>query len=165
MKNSVNKALIFLVVSCTLFSLPILTEKSLHFSEKDVELSSEIIGILENNHYSKKKYFSVKEEALKEFIDRIDPNKTIFLEKEVVSYLKEEKLLSPYDQMNSLENAYKIFRLYQSRYQDRYNLQKELLQEIRFMDLKQERKILKDRSKSTRHFRIYNSVVERQSCK
>ena len=52
--------------------------------------------------------------------------------------------------MNSLENAYKIFRLYQSRYQDRYNLQKELLQEIRFMDLKQERKILKDRSKSKR---------------
>ena len=52
--------------------------------------------------------------------------------------------------MNSLENAYSIYRLYQSRYQDRYNLQKELLQEIRFMDLKQERKILKDRSKSKR---------------
>ena len=150
MKNSVNKALIFLVVSCTLFSLPILTEKSLHFSEKDVELSSEIIGILENNHYSKKKYDSVKEEALKEFIERIDPNKSIFLEKEVISYLEEEKLLSPYDQKNSLENAYKIFHLYQSRYQDRYDLQKKLLSEIKLMDLKQDRKILKDRSKIKR---------------
>jgi len=149
MKNS-TKALLFLIVNCTLLSLPILAEKNLNFSEKDVELSTEIIGILENNHFTKKKYSSVKEEALIEYIERIDPNRSIFLEKEVVSYLEDEKLQNPYDQKTSLQKAYKIFHLYEKRYRERYELQKKLLQEIDQLDLKQNRKILRDRTKTKR---------------
>ena len=54
------------------------------------------------------------------------------------------------DQHASLEQAFKIFELYRSRYLERYQLQKSLLSEIETLDLRQNRKILKDRTESDR---------------
>jgi len=54
------------------------------------------------------------------------------------------------DQHASLEQAFKIFELYRSRYVERYQLQKSLLSEIETLDLRQNRKILKDRTESDR---------------
>ncbi|MCS5549684.1 MAG: carboxy terminal-processing peptidase, partial [SAR86 cluster bacterium] len=54
------------------------------------------------------------------------------------------------DQHASLEQAFKIFELYRSRYVERYQQQKSLLLEIETLDLRQNRKILKDRTESDR---------------
>ena len=77
--NMSNKNLLILFCVSLLFSLNTFAKNNLTFSEKDVELSSEIIGILENYHFTKMKYPSIKTEALKDYIKRLDPNKTIFL--------------------------------------------------------------------------------------
>ena len=147
MKKLIRAFLLFCV--CSTFSSAIFL-KNLTFSEKDVELSSEIIEILENYHFSKKKYPLIKEDSLKEYFERLDPNRSIFLKKEVDLYLENEKLQNAYDQKTSMENAYEIFQLYQSRYKSRYELQKKLLQKIDNLDLKQDRKLLRDRSKTQR---------------
>ena len=73
--NISNKKLLILFFASLLLSLNTFAKNNLTFSEKDVELSSEIIGVLENNHFTKKKYPSIKTEALKEYIKRLDPNK------------------------------------------------------------------------------------------
>ena len=146
--NISNKKLLILFFGSLLLSLNTFAKNSLTFSEKDVELSSEIIGVLENYHFTKKKYPSIKTEALKEYIKRLDPNKTIFLEEEIAYYLDDEKLHNPYDQKTSLTKAYGIFRLYQSRYEKKYELQKKLLEEIDKLNLKQTKKLLKDRTET-----------------
>ena len=147
MKKLIRAFLLFCV--CSTFSSAVFLE-NLTFSEKDVELSSEIIEILENYHFTKKKYPLIKEDSLKEYFERLDPNRSIFLKKEVDIYLENEKLQNPYDQKTSMENAYEIFQLYQSRYKSRYGLQKKLLKKIDNLDLKQHRKLLRDRSKTQR---------------
>ena len=147
MKKFIRAFLLFCV--CATFSSSIFL-KNLTFSEKDVELSSEIIEILENYHFTQKKYPSIKEDSLKEYFERLDSNRSIFLKKEVDLYLENKKLQNPYDQKTSMEKAYEIFQLYQSRYRARYELQKKLLQKIDELDLRQNRKLLRDRSKTQR---------------
>ena len=145
MKRS-NKFLLFLIC-CQFFLSSILAEDNKYaFTEAHVELSNEIIQILENYHFTKKKYASIKKEALDSYIDRLDPGRSIFLQKEVDSFFIENNNDDPYDQRVSLGKAFKIFDLYRSRYIQRYTQQKEMLSEIESMDLKQNRKILKNRS-------------------
>ena len=119
------------------------------FNDEHIKLANEIIQILENHHFTKKKYASIKPEALGSFLDRLDPSRSIFLEKEI-NYFTNNLDPAINDQNASLEKAFNIFGLYKSRYSQRYHLQKSLLSEIENLDLRQNRKILKDRSESQR---------------
>ncbi len=119
------------------------------FNDEHIQLANEIIQILENHHFTKKKYDSIKSEALGSFLDRLDPSRSIFLEKEINDFTDD---LDPVinDQKASLKKAFNIFELYRSRYSQRYHLQKSLLSEIENLDLRKNRRILKDRSESKR---------------
>jgi len=143
----------FLIVTLFSFILSygLLAENTEYsFNEEHVKLTNEIIKILENYHFTKKKYISIKQEALKSFLDRLDPSRSIFLEKEINEFT--DDVLDPEinDQNASLEKAFKIFGVYRSRYIERYQFQKRLLSEIDNLDLRQNRKVLKDRSESRR---------------
>ena len=116
------------------------------FNDDHVKLTNEIIEILEKHHFTKKKYLSIKTEALDLFLDRLDTSRSVFLEKEVNSFVTKDLDAEINDQHASLEQAFKIFELYRSRYLERYQLQKSLLSEIETLDLRQNRKILKDRT-------------------
>ena len=118
--------------------------------DKYEELNSEIIEVLENYHYTKKKYPSLKDDVLKDFIEKLDPNRSIFLESEFDLFINKEKNTDPYNHKLSIENALNIFNLYKSRYEERYQLQKDLLKKINLIDLKQNKKIYRDQTKNLR---------------
>ena len=84
------------------------------FNDEHVQLANEIIQILENHHFTKKKYDSIKPEALGSFLDRLDPSRSIFLEKEINDFTDDfDPAIN--DQNASLEKAFNIFGLYRSR--------------------------------------------------
>ena len=138
------------ILSSLFLSYGLLAENTEYsFNDEHIKLANEIIEILENHHFTKKKYVSIKPEALDSFLDRLDPSRSIFLEQEINDFSDD---LDPAinDQSASLDKAFNIFGLYRSRYSERYHLQKSLLSEIENLDLRQNRKILKDRSESKR---------------
>jgi len=144
------KFLLLLFCSQLLLSGLLAETEEYFFNDDHVKLTNEIIEILEKHHFTKKKYLSIKTEALDSFLDRLDPSRSVFLEKEVNSFAANDLDAEINDQHASLEQAFKIFELYRSRYVERYLLQKSLLSEIETLDLRQNRKILKDRTESDR---------------
>ena len=144
------KYLLLLCCSQLLLSGLLAETEEYFFNDDHVKLTNEIIEILEKHHFTKKKYLSIKTEALNSFLDRLDPSRSVFLEKEVNSFAAKDLDAEINDQHASLEQAFKIFELYRSRYLERYQLQKSLLSEIETLDLRQNRKILKDRTESDR---------------
>ena len=141
---------LIVILSSLFLSYGLLAENTEYsFNDEHIKLANEIIEILENHHFTKKKYVSIKPEALDSFLDRLDPSRSIFLEQEINDFSDD---LDPAinDQSASLDKAFNIFGLYRSRYSERYHLQKSLLSEIENLDLRQNRKILKDRSESKR---------------
>ena len=144
------KFLLLLCCSQLLLSGLLAETEEYFFNDDHVKLTNEIIEILEKHHFTKKKYLSIKTEALDSFLDRLDPSRSVFLEKEVNSFAAKDLDAEINDQHASLEQAFKIFELYRSRYLERYQLQKSLLSEIETLDLRQNRKILKDRTESDR---------------
>ena len=144
------KFLLLLCCSQLLLSGLLAETEEYVFNDDHVKLTNEIIEILEKHHFTKKKYLSIKTEALNSFLDRLDPSRSVFLEKEVNSFAAKDLDAEINDQHASLEQAFKIFELYRSRYVERYQLQKSLLSEIETLDLRQNRKILKDRAESDR---------------
>ena len=144
------KFLLLLCCSQLLLSGLLAETEEYVFNDDHVKLTNEIIEILEKHHFTKKKYLSIKTEALNSFLDRLDPSRSVFLEKEVNSFATKDLDAEINDQHASLEQAFKIFELYKSRYLERYQLQKSLLSEIETLDLRQNRKILKDRTESDR---------------
>ncbi len=144
------KFLLLLFCSQLLLSGLLAETEEYFFNDDHVKLTNEIIEILEKHHFTKKKYLSIKTEALDSFLDRLDPSRSVFLEKEVNSFTANDLDTEINDQHASLEQAFKIFELYRSRYVERYQLQKSLLSEIETLDLRQNRKILKDRAESDR---------------
>ena len=144
------KYLLLLCCSQLLLSGLLAETEEYVFNDDHVKLTNEIIEILEKHHFTKKKYLSIKTEALNSFLDRLDPSRSVFLEKEVNSFATKDLEAEINDQHASLEQAFKIFELYRSRYLERHQLQKSLLSEIETLDLRQNRKILKDRTESDR---------------
>ena len=144
------KYLLLLCCSQLLLSGLLAETEEYVFNDDHVKLTNEIIEILEKHHFTKKKYLSIKTEALNSFLDRLDPSRSVFLEKEVNSFATKDLEAEINDQHASLEQAFKIFELYRSRYLERYQLQKSLLSEIETLDLRQNRKIFKDRTESDR---------------
>ena len=143
------------ILSSTLFViglsfLPLIysEETSLVYSQEHLDLYQEVINILEEDHYIKKDFASMKQEAVALYIDRIDPNKEIFLYSETENFLKGLGVSVTNEVEDSLDLAFRIFNLFKTRYIGKHEFQINLLEKIELLDLKQNKKILKNRSES-----------------
>ena len=119
-----------------------------NFTEEQVQLAIEIIQKLESNHLVKKEYKEIKYEAFEVFIERLDPNKNIYTDKEVLKVLSNIKIES--DIKEDLQVAYDLFNKYIDRYQERYEVQIEFLKEVDEEDLQGDRKIERSLSEASR---------------
>ena len=143
------KTQFLLLIILSSFSLQLFPEeKSFNFNEDHLELSKEIVRILETEHYSKKEFSSIKRESFNLFLERLDPNKIIFLDREIKNYLDAVENNSSDELENSLKLAFEAFRLFQTRYRERNEFQVGLLERIEDLNLRQSKRILKDRSKA-----------------
>ena len=119
-----------------------------NFTEEQIQLAIEIIQKLESNHLVKKEYREIKYEAFEVFIERLDPNKNIYTDKEVLKVLSNIKIES--DIKEDLQVAYDLFNKYIDRYQERYEVQIEFLKEVDEEDLQGDRKIERSLSEASR---------------
>ena len=111
-------------------------------------LAEEIIEKLETNHLIKKDYTSVKAEILEVYVDRLDPNKTIFTDLQVLEFLDNTEKAESLEE--DLESAFGLFNLYASTYQARYDTQLNFLNLIQEENLKDTRKLIRDLSNAER---------------
>ena len=118
------------------------------YTEDQVALAQEVITILEQDHFLKKSFASVQNEAFDLYLERLDPNKNIFLSGELVKY--KEALNNKSDIEDNLKVAYDAFNTYGNRYQNRYDLQLRFLNEISEDNLRSSKRIIRDRSKAER---------------
>ncbi len=123
------------------------------YTEDQIALAKEIIKILEEDHFLKKSFDSIRSEAFDLYLERLDPNKNIFLSTELTKF--KEDISNKKDLEENLSIAYEAFKIYGKRYQSRFNLQTEFLNNISEKDLKSPRRIIRDRSKAER----LNSVL------
>ena len=119
-----------------------------NFTEEQIQLAIEIIQKLESNHLVKKEYREIKYEAFEVFIERLDPNKNIYTDKEVLKVLSNIKTES--DIKEDLQVAYDLFNKYIDRYQERYEVQIEFLKVVDEEDLQGDRKIERSLSEASR---------------
>ena len=119
-----------------------------NFTEEEIQLAIEIIQKLESNHLVKKEYREIKYEAFEVFIERLDPNKNIYTDKEVLKVLSNIKTESGIKE--DLQIAYDLFNKYIDRYQERYEVQIEFLKEVDEEDLQGDRKIERSLSEASR---------------
>ena len=111
-------------------------------------LAKEIVEKLETNHLIKKDYASVKAEILEVYVDRLDPNKTIFTDLQVLEFLNNTEKSESLEE--DLESAFGLFNLYASTYQARYDTQLNFLNLIQEENLKDTRKLRRDLSNAER---------------
>ena len=107
-----SRRLKFLTVifSSLFLSFKLLAENTEYtFNDEHIMLANEIIEILENHHFTKKRYISIKPQALDSFLDTLDPSRSIFLEKEINDFTADDLDLESNDQSASLEKAFNIF--------------------------------------------------------
>ena len=119
-----------------------------HASELQVQLASEIIKKLESSHLVKKDYTAIKSEAFVEFLQRLDPNKTIFTSSESDSFYTSSSLTTNINE--DLDIAFNIFNQYVDRYQLRYQTQMDFLDNINEENLYTSRTLIRDLSESER---------------
>ena len=141
--------LIFLLSLPFQVNAPKLNEiNAFDYTEEQVQLAMEIIQKLESSHLVKKDYREIKYEAFEVFIERLDPNKNIYTDKEVLKALNNIKTDS--DIKEDLQIAYDLFNKYIDRYQERYEVQIEFLKEVDEEDLQGDRKIERSLSEASR---------------
>lgn len=119
-----------------------------NFTEDQIQLAIEIIQKLESNHLVKKDYREIKNEAFEVFIERLDPNKNIYTDQEVLKVLNNIKTDS--DIREDFQIAYDLFNRYIDRYKERYEVQIAFLKEIDEDDLQGDRKIERLLSEASR---------------
>ena len=118
------------------------------YTEDQVALAEEVIKTLEEGHFLKKKFNSFQVEAFDLYLERLDPNKNIFLSSELIKY--KEAINNKNDIRDNLKVTYEAFKTYGKRYQNRYDLQLKFLNDISEQDLKSSKRIIRDRSKAER---------------
>ena len=122
--------------------------KDFAHKQSQVQLASEIIEKLESNHLVKKDYESIRKEAFDLYLERLDPNKTVFILSELPEINKDsfnKNLIS-----KDLKVAFSLFNLYADRYYSRYNLQIDFLESVEEVDLRSSRKIKRTLSDNER---------------
>ncbi len=123
-------------------------------SESHIRLSEEIIETLESNHLIKKDYASIKTQVFTEFLERLDPNKTIFTSPEIEIFFKRSDLALNIEE--DLDLAFDIFNKYVDRYYLRHQTQIEFLHSIKKKNLNTSRTLIRDLSESKR----LNSLID-----
>ena len=151
----INKFLFLtlLFLSNTTFTSNLTENDKFIVTEEQVTLAEEIIQKLESNHLVKKGYENIKGEAFEVFIERLDPNKNKYINQEVESILSDVKKESSL--RKDLQTAYYLFNKYVDRYQDRYEIQVEFLNEMSDTDLQSNRKIKRSLSEASRQTSIF----------
>ena len=117
-----------------------------NYTEDQVALAEEVITILENDHFLKKSFDSIQNEAFELYLERLDPNKNIFLANEIKKF--KEDIKNKLDIKDNLEIAYLVFKTYAERYQMRFDIQIEFLNNISDQDIRSSKRIVRDRSKA-----------------
>ena len=117
-------------------------------SSQQFLLAEEIVEKLETNHLIKKDYASVKAEILEVYVDRLDPNKAIFTDIQVLEFLDNTEKAESLEE--DLKSAFGLFNLYASTYQARYDTQLNFLNLIQEENLKDTRKLRRDLSNAER---------------
>ena len=117
-----------------------------YYTEDQVALAEEVITILENDHFLKKSFDSIQNEAFELYLERLDPNKNIFLANEIQKF--KEDIKNKLDIKDNLEIAYLAFKTYAERYQMRFDIQIEFLNNISDQDIRSSKRIVRDRSKA-----------------
>ena len=117
-----------------------------YYTEGQVALAEEVITILENDHFLKKSFDSIQNEAFELYLERLDPNKNIFLANEIQKF--KEDIKNKLDIKDNLEIAYLAFKTYAERYQMRFDIQIEFLNNISDQDIRSSKRIVRDRSKA-----------------
>ncbi len=147
-----NKILLFIALSFLLaqraYSADIIKLEEFSYTENQISLAQEILTILEEDHFLKKNFNSIWEEALDVYLERLDPNKNIFLSEELNEF--KQDIDGKTDIKDNLEVAYNVFKRYGKRYQNRYEQQIKFLNEISEQDIKSSKKIIRDRSEAER---------------
>ena len=110
------------------------------YTKNQVALADEVIKILEEDHFLKRSFGSVQLEAFDLYLERLDPNKNIFLSSELNKY--KEEISKKRDIEENLKVAYDAFKTYGKRYQSRYNLQVNFLNHISDNDLRSSKRII-----------------------
>lgn len=151
----INKFLFLtlLFLSNTTFTSTLTENDKFIVTEEQVTLAEEIIQKLESNHLVKKGYENIKGEAFEVFVERLDPNKNIYINQEVESILSDVKKESSL--RKDLQTAYYLFNKYVDRYHERYEIQVEFLNEMSDMDLQSNRKIKRSLSEASRQTSIF----------
>ena len=116
-----------------------------YYTKDQVALAKEVITILENDHFLKKSFDSIQNEAFELYLERLDPNKNIFLTNEIQKF--KEDIKNKLDIKDNLEIAYLAFKTYAERYQMRFDIQIEFLNNISDQDIRSSKRIVRDRSK------------------
>ena len=117
-----------------------------YYTKDQVALAKEVITILENDHFLKKGFDSIQNEAFELYLERLDPNKNIFLANEIKKF--KEDIKNKLDIKDNLEIAYLAFKTYAERYQMRFDIQIEFLNNISDQDIRSSKRIVRDRSKA-----------------
>ena len=117
-----------------------------YYTKDQVALAKEVITILENDHFLKKSFDSIQNEAFELYLERLDPNKNIFLANEIQKF--KEDIKNKLDIKDNLEIAYLAFKKYAERYQMRFDIQIEFLNNISDQDIRSSKRIVRDRSKA-----------------
>ena len=117
-----------------------------YYTKDQVALAKEVITILENDHFLKKSFDSIQNEAFELYLERLDPNKNIFLTNEIQKF--KEDIKNKLDIKDNLEIAYLAFKTYAERYQMRFDIQIEFLNNISDQDIRSSKRIVRDRSKA-----------------
>ena len=147
-KSNLVLFFLFLLLIQRLYAAETIKLDEFSYSEDQIALAKEVIKILEEDHFLKKSFDSIHSEALDLYLERLDPNKNIFLSGELTKF--RDDIANKKDINKNLEVAYEAFKVYGKRYQSRYDLQIDFLKNISENDLKSKRKILRDRSEAER---------------
>ena len=147
-KSNLVLFFLFLLLIQRLYAAETIKLDEFSYSEDQIALAKEVIKILEEDHFLKKSFDSIHTEALDLYLERLDPNKDIFLSGELTKF--KDDIANKKDINKNLEVAYEAFKVYGKRYQSRYDLQIDFLKNISENDLKSKRKILRDRSEAER---------------
>ncbi len=147
-KSKLVLFILFLLLIQRLYAAETIKLDEFSYSEDQIALAKEVIKILEEDHFLKKSFDSIHSEALDLYLERLDPNKNIFLSGELTKF--RDDIANKKDIKKNLEVAYEAFKVYGKRYQSRYDLQIDFLKNISENDLKSKRKILRDRSEAER---------------
>ena len=147
-KSNLVLFFLFLLLIQRLYAAETIKLDEFSYSEDQIALAKEVIKILEEDHFLKKSFDSIHTEALDLYLERLDPNKNIFLSSELTKF--KDDIANKKDINKNLEVAYEAFKVYGNRYQSRYDLQIDYLKNISENDLKSKKKILRDRTEAER---------------